>query len=375
MDENSLIFGLESASRELCPVVGDADVVRFLAVTQNPTGGNSISLLTFDEDDNQVTRFQFMTKAEHWRVSSCPQDVAKFATVSQEISKSEDGKYTSVAKANVFILNEDISNFNEQSQKALDPALQFKVDHLANLTWKPEESSTQGLAMVSNTSLFVLEDLEQENPELIAKTRGMNGPVAWDPHNPSSVVAAAVGHSARAYDVRSKALAWEVGHRFNVRDLDFNPNKSFQLALGRSESPNLKFQTLALGADDGGVKFYDTRKAANPVKTIQGVHTHWTWQVKFNPVHDQLFLTSGGDGSVYLHSITSISSEPFGSMIEEESTKKIDDGVILKFDEHEDAVYSCQWSTANPWLFASLSHDGRMVINQVPKSVKYDILL
>ena len=43
--------------------------------------------------------------------------------------------------------------------------------------------------MVSNTSLFVLEDLEQENPELIAKTRGMNGPVAWDPHNPSSVVA------------------------------------------------------------------------------------------------------------------------------------------------------------------------------------------
>ena len=43
--------------------------------------------------------------------------------------------------------------------------------------------------MVSNTSLFVVEDLEQESPELIAKTRGMNGPVAWDPHNPNSVVA------------------------------------------------------------------------------------------------------------------------------------------------------------------------------------------
>jgi len=360
MDENSLIFGLESASRELCPVVGDPDVVRFFAVTENPTGGNSISLLTFDEDENQVSRFQFLTKAEHWRVSACPQDVSKFATVSQEISKSEDGKYSCVAKANVFMLEDDIATYSEQNQKALDPTLQYKIDHLANLTWKPEESSSQGLAMVSNTSLFVVEDLEQESPELIAKTRGMNGPVAWDPHNPNSIVAAAVGHSARAYDVRSKSLAWEVAHRFNVRDLDFNPNKSFQLALG---------------ADDGGVKFYDTRKAANPVKTIQAIHTHWTWQVKFNPVHDQLFLTSGGDGSVYLHSITSISSEPFGSMIEEESTKKIDDGVILKLDEHEDAVYSCQWSTANPWLFASLSHDGRMVINQVPKSVKYDILL
>ena len=66
---------------------------------------------------------------------------------------------------------------------------QYKIDHLANLRWKPEESSSQGLAMVSNTSLFVVENLEQANPELIAKTRGMNGPVAWDPHNPNSVVA------------------------------------------------------------------------------------------------------------------------------------------------------------------------------------------
>ena len=36
---------------------------------------------------------------------------------------------------------------------------------------------------------------------------------------------------------------------------------------------------------------------------------------------------------------------------------------------------SCEWSTSNPWLFASLSYDGRLVINQVPKSIKYDILL
>jgi WD40 repeat protein len=88
-------------------------------------------------------------------------------------------------------------------------------------------------------------------------------------------ISAAVGHSARAYDVRSKSLAWEVAHRFNVRDLDFNPNKSFQLALG---------------ADDGGVKFYDTRKAVNPVKTIEAIHTHWTWQVETSSKLLVLFL-------------------------------------------------------------------------------------
>ena len=74
--------------------------------------------------------------------------------------------------------------------------------------------------------------------------------------------------------------------------------------------------------------------------------------------------------------IRNFSSEPFGSLIEEETEKKVlEDGVILKLEEHDDAVYGCEWSQANPWLFASLSHDGRIVINQVPKAVKYDILL
>ena len=71
-----------------------------------------------------------------------------------------------------------------------------------------------------------------------------------------------------------------------------------------------------------------------------------------------------------------LSSEPFGSLIEDESEKTaLEDGVILKLEEHDDAVYSVDWSPANPWLFASLSHDGRIVLNQVPKAVKYDILL
>ena len=77
--------------------------------------------------------------------------------------------------------------------------------------------------------------------------------------------------------------------------------------------------------------------------------------MKFNPVHDQLFLTSGGDGSVYLHSITSISSEPFGSMIQEESSKKIDDGVILKLDEHEGMIIEITESRRFKMLFIPAS--------------------
>ena len=52
----------------------------------------------------------------------------------------------------------------------------------------------------------------------------------------------------------------------------------------------------------------------------------------------------------------------------------LDDGLIQKFDDHEESVYNVAWSSADPWTFASLSYDGRLVINKVPRSIKMKIL-
>ena len=51
------------------------------------------------------------------------------------------------------------------------------------------------------------------------------------------------------------------------------------------------------------------------------------------------------------------------------------DGVIATYEEHEDSVYAVEWSSADPWVFASLSYDGRLVLNRVPRTEKYKILL
>ncbi len=51
------------------------------------------------------------------------------------------------------------------------------------------------------------------------------------------------------------------------------------------------------------------------------------------------------------------------------------DGRVQSYDEHEDSVYGVAWSLADPWLFASLSYDGRVVINTVPKNIKYKVLI
>ena len=51
------------------------------------------------------------------------------------------------------------------------------------------------------------------------------------------------------------------------------------------------------------------------------------------------------------------------------------DGVVSVCEEHEDSVYAVEWSCADPWIYASLSYDGRLVINRVPRATKYHILL
>ncbi len=48
---------------------------------------------------------------------------------------------------------------------------------------------------------------------------------------------------------------------------------------------------------------------------------------------------------------------------------------VVGWDEHEDSVYGLAWSAADPWLLASLSLDGRVALNKVPKNIKYKILI
>ena len=55
--------------------------------------------------------------------------------------------------------------------------------------------------------------------------------------------------------------------------------------------------------------------------------------------------------------------------------EKLREGVLEEYDKHEDSVYSVAWSNVDPWLFASLSNDGRLVLNKVSKEIKFSIIL
>lgn len=108
------------------------------------------------------------------------------------------------------------------------------------------------------------------------------------------------------------------------------------------------------------------------------------YNVQYNPFHDQLILSSGTDAIVNLWNIPSISSAPLDSeaaptyvqfLSDFTSVRKlVEDKLVKTFEEHEDSVYSVCWgSSSHAWTFASLSYDGRVVVNSVPKTIRNTI--
>lgn len=209
--------------------------------------------------------------------------------------------------------------------------------------------------------------------------------VRWSPHSNCALVGLAIGNWLYAKDLRCRTeqFAWSIeAHQQPVRDLDFNPNAQYYLASC---------------GDDCEYKFWDVRSAKQPAIVMQA-HSHWVWSVRYNQYHDQLVLTCSSDSRVILSRVASFASQPFGHLLEadelsgdglsgaedgdeeggepaEQRRRKLKDEVITVYDEHEDSVYAAEWSNADPWIFASLSYDGRLVINRVPKEEKYNLLI
>jgi WD40 repeat protein len=124
------------------------------------------------------------------------------------------------------------------------------------------------------------------------------------------------------------------------------------------------------------MQFWDWKKLDKPLISRQD-HSHWVWSVNYNLSYDQLVVSSSSDSQVSLARVASVASEPLQHLTDPDDTSPPvvpDDGVIAVYEEHEDSVYAVRWSTADAWVFASLSYDGRFVINHVPSNEKYAIL-
>lgn len=233
------------------------------------------------------------------------------------------------------------------------------------------------LASVIDSKIVVFNRAEAKSV-VIAEISGKNTSKftggKWSPHHQGNQFILLHETSVKSYDIRDKKECWNIleAHTQMVRDIDLNPNSS----------------TVATVGDDSSLKIFDVRNLKEPV-FFRRDHSHWIWSVKFNTFHDQLILTSGSDCKVMLTCANSCSSEAIQTQSKEKLSENLEeteddfpankngleDGLLQTFENHEDSVYCVDWSSADPWTFASLSYDGRLIISKIPKQYKYRILL
>ncbi|XP_047701161.1 EARP and GARP complex-interacting protein 1 isoform X1 [Prionailurus viverrinus] len=424
-DDAPVIYGLEFQARALTPQTAETDAIRFLVGTQSLKYDNQIHIIDFDDENNIISKNVLLHQVgEIWHISASPADKGVLATC---YNKPSDSKVLTCAA--VWRMPKELEpGSHESPDDSSSPAhtleLLCHLDDTAHgsvacvvweptgdgrrvisladshiLLWDLQESSSQAvyLSLAWNGSdpltlcqerinrLHLLPMKAEQRPHLgcckLAGSASLEGKGQlkftsgrWSPHHTCTQVATANDTTIRGWDTRSMSQIYciENAHGQLVRDLDFNPNKQYYLASC---------------GDDCRVKFWDTRNVTEPVKTLEE-HSHWVWSVRYNHSHDQLVLTGSSDSRVILSNMVSISSEPFGHLVddddlsdqeerrpEEKSQEPPQDSVIATYEEHEDSVYAVDWSSADPWLFASLSYDGRLVINRVPRALKYHILL
>lgn len=248
---------------------------------------------------------------------------------------------------------------------SLNSEYSVQCKDLSHVSWMPGDESK---LMILAENRFQLHDVNASTePVSVGKLegKGFNELTfgAWNPHQNCQQYATVNEYHIRGWDVKSMKQCWNFESPGNqvVRSIDFNPNKQYYM--------------ITCG-DDGAFRIWDTRSLKKSL-AVRNDHSHWVWSAKYNQYHDQLILSSSSDGHVVLSSMASLSSEPHGHIIEDEETDKessLEDGKIRTFDDHEDSVYCAEWSASDPWVFASLSYDGRLVINHVPRTIKFRIL-
>ncbi|XP_055609272.1 EARP-interacting protein homolog [Uranotaenia lowii] len=368
-DNNPLVYGLEFQARALASQQAESDKVRFFLATQSLKPNNQLHVVDIHDDQTATLETKVFSHplGEVWKLTASPHDGRVLASCFSVLKGTQAIMGTAVLRLPDCL---DASESGDEFLQFADVEV-LKTEGFGNeirtSEFHPTDTSLLAIVIDGKVLLF---NRGEASSKLVAEINAKNSPKfstgRWSFFSQGNQFITLHDCSVRSFDIRDPnhcAWAIEDAHSQLVRDLDCNPNKQFHIVTG---------------GDDGILKIWDSRNTKEHV-FARNDHHHWIWNVRYNTYHDQLILSSSSDGKVLLTCAGSVSSDTLendlGADGDKDLKERLADGLLQSFDQHEDSVYCAEWSTADPWLFASLSYDGRMIISRVPKQYKYQILL
>lgn len=335
-------YGLKYQARCIAEVKADTDYTSFLTGTLSLKEENEVHLLRLTSGGSElICEGLFSHPNEIWDLSSCPFDQRIFSTV---FSTGES------FGAAIWQIPELYGQLNSPQLERV-ASLDAHVGKINCVLWWPSGRCDKLISMDEQNIFLWSLDSSNKSAEVLSKdSAGMLHSLsggAWDPHDVNAV--AATGESSvQFWDLRTMKKVNSI-ERAHVRGVDYNPKRE---------------HILITAEDESGIHVWDLRKAKTPVQELPG-HTHWTWAVKCNPEYDGLILSAGTDSAVNLWYASASSTNDKAPESPVESTRQRVNLLLNSYTDYEDSVYGLAWSSREPWVFASLSYDGRVVIESV----------
>lgn len=421
----SIITTFENQCRALTSTISpDEDASRFIVGTLSPNGNNLLYIFEYKDDNNNLAKVSFrFPYGEVWHLSTS----SKYPNLAAAVLGNK-GKLSVAILKLPDELNNSIEDDYGLSESSIDKPFEpiSDGDNLVRLSqWHPDDGYQLLTCDNGNMTIWDIEhksevrnfSLNKAAEKYLDLEPGSGKPLQisdfrWSSLFDCSVVAAAIGSKIYGVDTRipdssPACICWLIeDQRCNkIRSIDFNPNSQYYIASG---------------GDDCRANFWDLRQSSKPALRLQ-THSHWIWSIRYNPFHDQLVLSAGSDARVVLMRAQSVASDPYGNIagddegdlgdsvedhgegesgeedaheenekqpeaMKDDKISSVDseqihrremqqsgDGLISVYEEHDDSVYATEWAT-DPWIFASLGFESRLVISKVPKAEKFSIL-
>ncbi|EPY32643.1 WD40 repeat protein [Strigomonas culicis] len=334
----SCVYGLDLQANSICSLYHEStnsqETHKFLISSCSFSNENKIHLLEFDERNKSI-------------------ECTSVWPVKQAIS----GMWTSPALSSKILVATASSNemniLNVQENSCSEPKTILTVSkRVSKVLWDLEGLQNEVKFISGNKLIQVSLDGGKIGDEKGNYNLGSEEVhvAALDPHHPS--LALLCGYlSISIFDMRAKS----------VNDVtSVYPLHGFGKTTAIDFSPSNPNELLSAGTD-GTILIHDIRfdgKYTLERKCAIPSHEHTVRRALFNPFHKELLVSCSSEQTMKLFEFNNKSFN-----------------CLKCVDEFGDSVMDTCWSSSNPWVFAGVSFNGKVIIDTVPNDTKMQVLL